>query len=129
MVLGEAGNACLKLFPKTFIYRAVGGDTRFNPESLPENLASRPGRFDKLIKIDDPSDETRRLYLESLGIKVDKELLKDTKGFSIAYLREIFLSSKINDTSIMHEIIENKKRLKLVQKSFAESSENKIGLS
>jgi len=97
------------------------------PEVLPANLVSRPGRFDDLIHIDDPDRKTRELYLTALGLEVDEDMLTDTKGFSIAYLREIFLSSKISGLSISKQIRMNKKRMKMVQKNFASSAES-IGL-
>lgn len=97
------------------------------PEHLPENLVSRPGRFDDLIHFDDPDAETRKIYLESLGETVDDELIRNTKGFSLAYLREIFLSSKIHNKSLMEMIEANKRRKKLVKKNFASSTES-IGL-
>jgi SpoVK/Ycf46/Vps4 family AAA+-type ATPase len=88
------------------------------PEQLPTNLASRPGRFDKLFHIDNPSREVREKYLkEKLG-EVSDNILKDTEGQSIAYLKEMIISSKINGTTLEDELKNNKARIKLVEKHF-----------
>jgi len=88
------------------------------PEALPANLVSRPGRFDDLIEIGDPDKETRKMYLEGLGVEVTEQLLNDTNKFSIAYLREVFLSSKLSGLKIEEQIKINKDRMKLVKKQF-----------
>lgn len=98
------------------------------PECLPENLASRPSRFDRVIMMDNPDSETRRKYLETIIPDEDiDQVVKLTKDMSIAYLKEIVLTSKINGEDILDVIKENKKRIETVKKNFAASSE-KIGL-
>jgi len=90
------------------------------PEHLPANLASRPGRFDKLIEVADPNATVRRNYLEQLTKgEIGEEIITLTKGMSIAYLREVVISSRVNKISLIEAIKENKTRIKLVEKSFA----------
>jgi len=90
------------------------------PEHLPANLASRPGRFDKLIEVADPKASVRRSYLEQLTKEeISDEIVKLTDGMSIAYLREIVISSRINKIELTEAIKENKKRIKLVETAFA----------
>lgn len=70
------------------------------PEKLGARIINRPSRFDKRIKIDFPNDECRSIYLKSLltdeEIKVHKISLKkwveDTKGFSMAHMKELFVA-------------------------------------
>ena len=98
------------------------------PEALPENLASRPSRFDKVIEVGNPDDETRREYLKTMIEGDVEEIVEMTQDMSIAYLKEIVISSKVSGEDIKKVINENRLRIKTVQKNFAPSSEKKIGL-
>lgn len=63
------------------------------PHRLPENVVDRPGRFDKLFRVEDIKDSDRRLYLEHFlrdNVVTDKEL-KITKKYSLAFLKELVL--------------------------------------
>lgn len=71
------------------------------PDRLGARIINRPSRFDKRFKIDHPNEESRRIYFEHLigGKERVKELnidinrwVKDTKGFSIAHLKELFVA-------------------------------------
>jgi predicted ATPase len=66
------------------------------PERLGERVVNRPSRFDKRIKIPMPNAQTRRIYLKSIfrkGSLPDIERwVKDTKGMSVAHLKELFVS-------------------------------------
>jgi hypothetical protein len=65
------------------------------PEKLDSRITNRPSRFDRIEKIDTPNDEARRMYLEAKiqttfspdGI----DLVAETKGMSIAHLRELIV--------------------------------------
>lgn len=68
------------------------------PEQLGERIMNRPSRFDKRYKVGYPSAESRKLYLEYLlkgdtidEVDVDK-WVSDTKDFSIAHLKELFVA-------------------------------------
>lgn len=67
------------------------------PEKLGPRILNRPSRFDKRFKIGMPNPESRRIYLRSLitGKKDIPDLerwVKDTEGFSIAHLKELFIA-------------------------------------
>lgn len=70
------------------------------PDRLGARIINRPSRFDKRFKIGFPSAASRQLYLEHVigkenisDLKVDiKKWVKDTKGFSIAHLKELFIA-------------------------------------
>lgn len=70
------------------------------PERLGARIINRPSRFDKRFKIGHPNAESRTLYLkhlcsgkkpEEVGIDI-KKWVKDTDGFSIAHLKELFVA-------------------------------------
>lgn len=68
------------------------------PEKLGARIINRPSRFDKRFKIDVPNAESRKIYLEYIigkeivsDLQIDLNLwVKDTEGFSIAHLKELF---------------------------------------
>ncbi len=69
------------------------------PEMLGPRIINRPSRFDKRFKIPHPNEESREIYLlhlcgqkpEELKINI-KRWVKDTDGFSIAHLKELFVA-------------------------------------
>lgn len=73
------------------------------PEKLGHRIINRPSRFDKRIKIDFPNEAARAIYLESLLTKQEikenkidiKKWVKDTIGFSMAHLKELFVAHVI----------------------------------
>jgi energy-coupling factor transporter ATP-binding protein EcfA2 len=73
------------------------------PEKLDPRLVNRPRRFDRVIKIDMPSEIMRRMYLaEKLKIQDSEELdryVRSTEGFSFAGLAELVISIKCFDKS------------------------------
>lgn len=70
--------------------------TTNNPERLHQNIKNRPSRFDRRFEFKEPDIESRKIYLKRLfkdDCKVDVERwAKDTKGFSFAHLKELFVS-------------------------------------
>jgi len=71
------------------------------PERLGPRIVNRPSRFDKRIKIGNPNDSARKMYLEHL-VQRDGERITDidkwvtdTKGFSLAHLKELFVAVTI----------------------------------
>jgi hypothetical protein len=71
------------------------------PERLGARIINRPSRFDKRFKIGHPNAESRRIYFEYIiggqekaeQLKIDLDRwVKDTKGFSIAHLKELFVA-------------------------------------
>lgn len=67
------------------------------PNELEENLVDRPGRFDLVLPVDPPDREDRRRYLAAqLGEQaVSEELIDATDGYSVAYLRELIVRSRL----------------------------------
>ncbi len=66
------------------------------PELLPANLVDRPGRFNNLIEIKQPTDDQKSFYLKSKGFSEEdiKEILPKTKDFSLDYIAQLSLQSK-----------------------------------
>jgi len=71
------------------------------PEKLGDRIINRPSRFDKRFKIGPPNEESRRLYLvhimggeeKIVELKVNLEKwIKETKDFSLAHLKELFIA-------------------------------------
>lgn len=74
--------------------------TMNHPELLDQNIINRPSRFDRLWRIDSPDEELRFSMLKKMmGGNFDDETLtafaEETDGFSMAYLKEIFISSSL----------------------------------
>ena len=66
------------------------------PEKLVDRIINRPSRFDRKVLIGHPSEPSRVVYLESLGLEGDEvdvqRWAKDTEGFSLAHLKEMFVA-------------------------------------
>ena len=68
-------------------------------DSLEGRIKNRPSRFDRRFFIDFPNEKSRKLYLEHIigktnefkNIDID-QWVKDTKGFTLAHLKELYLS-------------------------------------
>lgn len=68
--------------------------TTNNPETLGARIINRPSRFDRRVHVGMPEERAREAYLMNTtkdGLSADKlaEWVRDTKGFSIAHLREL----------------------------------------
>lgn len=103
------------------------------PERLDKRLVARPRRFDRVIKIDMPSADVRRFYLEQ-KLKISKDnddidkWIEATDGFSFAALAELVISVKC----LNKEFDESLKTIKglLVAKPSSESfNESNIGFT
>jgi ATP-dependent 26S proteasome regulatory subunit len=66
------------------------------PEKLGPRITNRPSRFDRKVLVGHPGPDSRRMYLDSLKLEVDDfdidQWVKDTDGFSLAHLKELFVS-------------------------------------
>ena len=70
------------------------------PEELGERIINRPSRFDRRFKMPHPGKASRKLYFEHLFaqavVESDKinidQWVSDTKGMSIAHLKELFIA-------------------------------------
>ncbi|MCK9458359.1 MAG: ATP-binding protein [Proteobacteria bacterium] len=79
------------------IERVVFLATTNYPEKLGDRIINRPSRFDRRFMMPNPNKKCRQLYFEHLAkqnptIKIDiAKWTKDTSGFSIAHLKELFI--------------------------------------
>ena len=82
------------------------------PENLDGRVVNRPSRFDKVVKIDVPSAESRRAYLKTRIPKMPEEELdvwiEQTNRFSVAHLKELIVSVQI----LGHDLNDEIKRLR-----------------
>lgn len=80
------------------------------PEKLKERILNRPSRFDRRYKIDYPTPETRKFYLEKKLSKEDLDSIdidfwvSQTKGFSIAHLGELIKSVFVLENSFEYSM-------------------------
>jgi len=98
------------------------------PEELPDNFIDRPSRFDRLYKVDNPTEKVRRAYLEQLlGKKnVHQSIINKTAGLSLAYLKELVVAAKIYGRTLMETIKEFRQRKQLIKKGF-DDNKTEIG--
>jgi hypothetical protein len=90
------------------------------PERIPVNLIDRPSRFDRILRIDQPSKDVRRKYLENVldnGMVTD-DILEKTNGMSIAHLKEICVQVRIQKKPILAVIKELEDRKAEIGKYF-----------
>ena len=79
--------------------------TTNNLDKIPDRIKDRPSRFDKKYIIKKPTEGDRKLYFETRLLDTDKKkydlkkLVKDTKDFTMAHLKEVFISLYILDSS------------------------------
>lgn len=94
------------------------------PQRLPENIVDRPGRFDKLFRVEDIEDSERRLYLEHFlreSPVTDREL-KITKKYSLAFLKELVLMILKEGLSIEEAVVFLDGHKKIVKGNFKKSN-------
>lgn len=91
--------------------------TTNHPGKLPANLVDRPGRFDRIIRVPNPDRADRRMFLEHFVSpdEITSDLLEQTRGFSVAYLMEAVLASRLYDqtlSDVLSQFQRHKKRIK-----------------
>jgi len=98
--------------------------TTNHPDKLPGNLVDRPGRFDLVIPMMDPDEQERRRFLKTfLGQETVKDEIVDrTDGFSIAYLKEMALRSKMYDCSLKEILRQFETQKERIEESFQKLS-------
>lgn len=102
------------------------------PELLSERFLDRPSRFDELIHVDMPSPEARGIYLrsvmneEQLPVQLLHQWVADTANFSIAHLRELFVSVKCLDRTY-EESLERLRGMSTLPKSTKKRNAGKLG--
>lgn len=90
------------------------------PDRLDQRIINRPSRFDKIVKIDVPNAASRKLYLLK---KLDThlapdgtDLVKASKGLSLAHLRELIVSIYVFDMNV-EEVVARLQKMKITPKS------------
>jgi GTPase SAR1 family protein len=91
--------------------------TTNNLDKIPGRIKDRPSRFDKKYKIEKPTAEDRKIYFSSILEEDDAKLydidklVKDTNGYTMAHLKETFISLYIlkNDYDETIKRLKNKK--------------------
>jgi SpoVK/Ycf46/Vps4 family AAA+-type ATPase len=107
--------------------------TTNHPESLLQALADRPGRFDRLIKLNPPTHEEKVRLLTFIAKREltdeEKESIgrKGTEDFSVAHLEEIAIRSLLHDKTYMEVIQEMIDHTKLFKKNFEEKGSAGFG--
>lgn len=73
------------------------------PEKLDKRFKNRPSRFDIVKNIGLPSDKAREVFLRNKALYIKEEEIpvwvKNTKGFSIAHLKELIILVEIFNNS------------------------------
>jgi SpoVK/Ycf46/Vps4 family AAA+-type ATPase len=80
---------------ETQIQNVVYVATTNYPERLDKRFVDRPSRFDTIRKIDMPNAEARKAYIKAKLPEADditiSRYVKNTDGYSIAYMRELIV--------------------------------------
>lgn len=112
--------------------------TTNHPEKLDTAILDRPSRFDRKYYFPLPDEYQRRKYVENWNERLETELrvsevvttkiVRETEGFSFAYLKELFVASlgqwiagQANEA--MDQIIHNQSRLLRAQLKAAQSEQ------
>ncbi|MHA2065043.1 MAG: AAA family ATPase [Candidatus Thorarchaeota archaeon] len=83
------------------------------PEDLPNNIVSRPSRFDKLLEIGRPNEgEISGLIRSFTGATPSKEETQEIHGISTAAVKEVCLLSMMKDISLSRALETLNTRLK-----------------
>lgn len=106
VVLMEDLDTILERSPETKVLNLLDGielvdkvvflATTNYPEKMSDRIVNRPSRFDRKYKVAHPEDASRHMYLKSL-IRGDDSIdlekwASETKGLSLAHLKELFIS-------------------------------------
>lgn len=90
------------------------------PEKLPENVIDRPGRFNQIIKFDNPNKEERTSFLTAKGLK-DQELqdaVTLSEGLSLDYLVQATIQAELKELPVSQYLKEFKKTRELIKQNF-----------
>lgn len=92
--------------------------TTNNINHISDRIKNRPSRFDRKYEVKKPNAKDRRVYFSTIVMDEDKsqydlsKLVKDTEGFSMAHLKETFISLYIMGSEYK-ETIDNLKKKKI----------------
>ena len=103
------------------------------PELLDKRLVNRPSRFDIVKKVGMPDDRARKAYLQAMhpDFSEDTELLRkwveETKGFSIAHLKELIISTEVFEVEF-EDAVERLRLMAEIDISSEDYDGNSMGL-
>lgn len=107
--------------------------TTNNPEQLPSNIVDRPSRVDLLTEVNSKGLKegfTEAWYEFLMGHKMPDGAMQELNDFddlSPAYLKELFVSSRVNSQSLQDSMIELRSRKTKVKSQFKQVKD--IGFS
>lgn len=131
-------DAIIHKYGDTEILQLLDGDNQINrviniattnyPELLDKRIVSRPRRFDRILKILNPSDNIRTQYLKKKLPKGQnlKEWIKKTEGLSFAALTESLISVLCLDNNL-NETVEILKDIESKEPKTSDFGKSKIG--
>jgi hypothetical protein len=94
--------------------------------ALPRNLVQRPGRFDRVIRFDDPDEELRQRILAMYGYEATSRDIEETDGLSAAALGEVFRRHMLQGISIVEAAKEFLDQVDQAEKDFG-NDQKEIG--
>lgn len=98
------------------------------PEQLPGNIVDRPSRFDRLIKVGNPDEETcKQLLALYLSREATAAEVKAVQGLSVAAVKESAIISRIHNTSVEKAVKGIQATQKLIKKDFNEGEPIGLG--
>jgi len=99
------------------------------PEKLSDRILNRPSRFDRRFYIGTPNEQERRVYIQTISEGVSKiqvpKWVKDTEGFTIAHIKELFISVEVMGDDYDKSLAYLKEMKKKIT---SESDGQKVGL-
>lgn len=100
------------------------------PEKLSDRILNRPSRFDRRFYIGTPSEMERMVYIKTISEGVSKiqisKWVKDTDGFTIAHIKELFISVEVMGDDYDKSLAYLKEMKKKIT---SESDGQKVGLN
>lgn len=96
------------------------------PESMPGNIINRRGRFDKVIKFDNPDSANRKSIILNYMDTCEEEWVEETEGFSFADIKECYLQKLIHGFTFGEAVKDLKRHKLFVKNNFRE--QHKIGI-
>lgn len=103
------------------------GTTNY-PEKIPGNIVDRPSRFDSLIRMANPNEETRKALLEMYLSRIPtKKEVKLSEGLSVAGIKETALFSRLYQVTYERAVKRQENTRELIKKEFSENE--KVGFT
>ena len=97
-----------------------------NIANIDTALINRPSRFDRIYYLGDPNEDQRerllKYYFPKIKLEELNECIELSKGFSCAYFKELFLTSKINNLTPVEALKYFKEQLKLISERYTKDA-------